>query len=234
MADSGAESATKSELRAAFLLELFVGGSMGFLLGVLVGMSAAPVVANLIAAVTAAALSLVGLRGSLTTKRGSASKKADSPIELAQPNLGRARVGGFALFAVIGLVIGLIVRTHDLFSPPLAERIALWRNAGYSAEEARAIVLFQDAKLMPTDWKFVKEAGSATQKSLLYASSSTVCGETNPTNFRDATTTLKSWENEGGIWKAAGAVIQSHIPQEQQSQAVKEFHDAVCSHPDQH
>jgi hypothetical protein len=50
----------------------------------------------------------------------------------------------FAIACIVGIVIGLYARTHDLLSPRPATEVALWTSAGYSPQDARRIVAFRE------------------------------------------------------------------------------------------
>ena len=207
--------------------DVLAGGGIGLLLGILVGLSAIPVVANLLAAITAATVAFVGLR----TQSKSEDSEDASETGRADPSMSaRVRVGSFAIFCVLGILSGIFIRAHDLLARPLAERVAEWKTSGFSDAEARAIVLFQDTRITPSGWTIEKDAGPAGSKSsLLYGSATQLCSETEPSKFSDAVTTLKAWEAYGEVWKRLGAVVQSQIPADRQQQTLRALHAAICA-----
>ena len=212
--------------------DVLAGGGIGLLLGILVGLSAIPVVANLLAAITAATVAFVGLRVQ-TKAKAKDSERADESGR-ADPSMStRVRVGSFAIFCVLGILSGVFIRAHDLLSRPLPERVAEWKKSGFSNAEARAIVLFQDTRLSPAGWKIEKGAGPAGSKSsLLYGSSTNLCSETDPSKFADAAATLKAWDAYGDVWKRVGTVVQSQIPADRQQQTLRALHQALCAEED--
>ena len=71
--------------------------------------------------------------------------------EISLPNvvLQDLRVGTFAFAVVIGIFLGMIVRTNELFAPTISERISQWTKAGYTKEYAKKLVLLQKFGIDP-------------------------------------------------------------------------------------
>ncbi len=194
----------------------FLGGAcLGLLLGMLIGMSASPVVADVIGAITAAAIAFIGLRAA-----------SESDTTGLSPVL--ARTSGFAMGCVLGVLLGLFIRTHSLLSEPLAGRVKSWENAGFPPADARAIVLFQEADILPAQWKLEKSDKPSTHSSLLYGSASSVCAESAPARYENTAAVLKAWTVFGGVWEKVAGVVRNNVPPEKQSTAVAQIHEAIC------
>ncbi len=200
----------------------FLGGAcLGLLLGLLVGMSSTPVVANVIAAFTAAMIAFIGLR---------ANDSPNSPSdETSRSSSALARTSGFALACVASVLLGLFIRTHDLLSPTLADRAKIWEQLGFSPAETRAILLYQQANVVPESWKFSPSEKATTQSSLLYGSEASLCAEARPERFANTAETLQAWKKFGGIWERTSELIAHNVAPEKQDNAVKEAHQMICA-----
>src|SRR5205814_682112 len=122
------EPAMKSSLTT---LDLLAGGSVGTLLGVLLGLSASPVVAAAVGALGAALLALLDL----------GERQAGSTAEENAVGAGRRlRVASFAAFCVIATVVALVVRTENVLGiseePSLRARRDAWVRLGLSEASA--------------------------------------------------------------------------------------------------
>lgn len=117
-------------------LNVFSSTGIGLLIGVLLGMSASPVVGLVVGAITALLASLLGL--SLPT--------GDIPPEQVRQQARQVsiRAGVFGLSCLIGLFIGVFIRTHNLLSPAspgLADYYQELKAIGLDDEQARASAL---------------------------------------------------------------------------------------------
>lgn len=125
-------------------LQVFSGLGIGLWLGLLVGLSASPVVAVLVGAL-ASLLSALVLPGFGSGKEGG-GKAPDGPAALARERGAALRSGTLGLAGVLGLGVGLWLRTHDSLSQPPrtpAERVAEWTAAGMARGQAVQLVALQ-------------------------------------------------------------------------------------------
>lgn len=123
-----------------FLSEIFPGLGIGLLVGILVGMSVSPVVGGVLSA-------LGGLLGAMLGLSGDGGAPGDHVLSRFQVN--GLRIGSFGFACVVGVLFGVYIRAHDLFSVPVKAQIASWEQAGFSKEEARQFVVFQMLRLKP-------------------------------------------------------------------------------------
>lgn len=139
------------------------GAAIGILLGLMIGLSATPVVSMVISGLVALLGGLFGLSES-------------SPFK---PSLASARrLIGFALAAAILTPVGMHVRTHNSFAPSLADQKADLATIGYAdgSDEQREMLLYLRYGLLP---KQATEAEKASvQQSVLYSDlPAGLCGE---------------------------------------------------------
>ncbi len=97
----------------------------GVLVGSLVGLSGAPVVAALLATL-----------GSLVA--GFLAVRLGTKTELTHATRLATALGCFALGGLAGVALGVATRTHDWLSPTPAAQIARLEAAGFSRAEAKA------------------------------------------------------------------------------------------------
>ena len=114
--------------------QIFAGCGLGLVVGLLVGLSASPVVAVVVGALAAGLMTLLGFVKSAPAD--------DSKVPIDGSPL---RLGSFGVSCAIAILIGLSIRTHNLLSPTIEEQVAEIRKAGYSPEEARKWVAVRNS-----------------------------------------------------------------------------------------
>lgn len=109
--------------------QLFAGAGLGLLVGILVGLSASPVVSVILGSIAAGLVTLLGFVSKEDTAAGQGSV---------------VRLGSFGVACAIAVVVGIFVRTHNVASPSISQQVEEIRKAGYSAEEARRWVAYRN------------------------------------------------------------------------------------------
>ncbi|RMD97569.1 MAG: hypothetical protein D6814_09235 [Calditrichaeota bacterium] len=112
---------------------------MGLLVGLIVGMSVSPVVSVILGALAALLAAFLGLQPG--------SPEATSTFSRLQQN--GLKAGSFGFACVAGIVLGLFIRTNDVFSPPLTRQLNDWKKAGYSEDYARELIVFRKIGIKP-------------------------------------------------------------------------------------
>ena len=117
--------------------QVFSSTGIGLLVGLLLGLSSAPVVGLVVGAVTSL---LAGLLGVAVPGKNGESEPV--PREQQQALIG-LRAGTFGLACTVGLFAGIYMRTHNVLSPPepgLQERYQELVAIGFAPERARELV----------------------------------------------------------------------------------------------
>lgn len=122
--------------------QVFSSLGIGLLVGILLGLSSAPVVGLVVGSITALLASLLGLK---LPARDSAAAATDDqlPQAMVQMLIG-VRAGTFGFACVVGIFAGIYMRTHDLLSPPargLEARYAELLAVGFDPGEARNLLI---------------------------------------------------------------------------------------------
>lgn len=122
---------------AAFV-EFATGAALGALLGFILGLAHSPVVGTIVTALAGLLVTFLGL----TTASGQSSSGDATSKPLLRTS--RARITGFALLCIVGIALGLMIRTRSWLSPSIKSRIeALTESAAFTSDEAKAIVKAQ-------------------------------------------------------------------------------------------
>ncbi len=115
-------------------MDILAGCAMGALVGLLIGLSNAPVVGAVVSALLALLVTFLGLGGA-------GPVKIDAKIE--------RRLAGFCIFCVIALLLGVAARANQWFAPPLSSEIKAWTDAQASTEQAVMFVAFERLGILP-------------------------------------------------------------------------------------
>jgi hypothetical protein len=195
--------------------QVFSGLSIGLLLGILVGLSASPVAALVVGALAAMLSTLV-----LPQSKGSATDTTP-----ARQQAAAWRSGALGVAAIVGLVAGIWVRTHDALSPPaatppsLAQQVAAVQAAGFSAEEARRLVASREF----SGARGASASGEAPPKaqgrgsSVLFGADADSCERMAPSRYKDVATAAAAYEAAGFTALASFArSLQADLPDDSQ------------------
>ncbi len=198
--------------------QVFSGLGIGLLLGLLVGLSTSPVVALVVGALAAMLSTLV-----LPQAKGSADDAMPSRQQAAA-----WRSGALGLAAIIGLVAGIWVRTHDTLSPPtttapsLAQQVAEVQAAGFSPEEARRLVATREF----SGTRAASGSADALPKaidhrsSVLFGVDAGTCERIAPSRYKDVASAAGYYEAAGLTALASFARSLQHDLQDESQRKV--------------
>jgi alkylhydroperoxidase family enzyme len=122
--------------------QVFSSLGIGLLVGILLGLSSAPVVGLVVGSITALLASLLGFN--LPTKERAENASGNQLPQAMVQMLIALRAGTFGFACVAGIFIGIYMRTHDVLSPPargLEARYAELLAVGFDPEQARALLV---------------------------------------------------------------------------------------------
>jgi hypothetical protein len=205
------------------------GAAVGMLVGIAAGLSSAPVIAVVVGAVSAGLLILLGL------------KKADPPP--ADPSAASAndhavaRIAAFGIVCTASLLIGVVLRSHDLLAPPAKAVEQTWKDAGFSDEQARQIALYQKVGLRfgtgdGKDGGLVESrpgtAGSGS--TLLFATrAAEPCTYFNRKNYATTDYMLQAMELQGGDLKNFATAARTIRGSTQRDQVIDAAGALLCA-----
>ena len=145
--------------------QVFSSLGIGLLVGILLGLSSAPVVGLIVGSITALLASVLGFKMPTWGSAGNESKER-LPETSVQTLIG-LRAGTFGFACVLGIFVGIYMRTHDVLSPRppgLAERYEELLAIGFAPEDARALLVgagAASADAIPTTRQTVLFSGDA-------------------------------------------------------------------------
>ena len=159
--------------------QVFSSLGIGLLVGILLGLSSAPVVGLVVGSITALLASLLGFK--LPVREGADGSKADQLPQATVQILIGLRAGTFGFACVLGIFAGIYMRTHDLLSPPergLEARYAELLAVGFGPEQARARLMPSPATLQT-----VAERKPDTRQTVLFSIDAENCSQLSEDRF---------------------------------------------------
>jgi hypothetical protein len=164
--------------------EIFAGVGLGAAVGILVGMSTAPVVAIVVSSLVALVATFFGL----------SSQTTEGTKVL--------RIASFGLACPIAVFIGLGARSHGWLTPSIQHQIADWTNAGYSPAEARSFVAFRELGLIPEGQKTAEpQQPLGVRGGLPNETRQTECDHLVASRFASEADRIDAMRKAGGTWK---------------------------------
>jgi len=227
MAEQEARTPDVGQGKGGRWVHLFAGVGMGGLLGLVMGLSAAPVVQGVLGALVAVLAGFLGFQG-LAGK--GAAFSGNRWLEWSG-----LRAGGFGLAAIAGILCGMAVRTQGLLEPTVAERVQSWEAAGFAPERAREIVSFELLGIEPKGEKVNLEAAQKAARSYLYSyeGNTTLCDEIKLDTLLTVENVLAAYELElkarpNEKLGAEVIAIRDLATPEERDKAVRELEKKIC------
>lgn len=132
--------------------DIFAGIGLGLLVGGIIGLSIAEVTGLILGALTSILTAFFGLR---PTKEGETGNKII--------------IGAFSLICLLAILGGMFLRTNNAFSPSLEEEINSYKNADFTVEEIKNILMVKKFGLVPHEYQFIAEAKTISDQTVLMA-----------------------------------------------------------------
>lgn len=192
--------------------------SFSLLLGALLGLSSAPVVGALVAALTGFLGVVVGLRSNLKIEK------------IVNPNVDFAGLGIFGVATLAGVFLGLFVRTEAPWGKSAQELKVEWIAAGIEASEANRLVVFQKTGLIPAGWGEPNNQAQADITQPVLFSSDEVSDKLNPANYKNVTDISTAWSMEGEPWRTYQSRIETRIADENKKIAYDVIWKIISDH----
>jgi hypothetical protein len=167
-------------------MNFLAGASLGLLVGAMLGLSASPIVASVVAALLAVVTTFFGLGGTMSGMSAQVSTE---------------RVMAFSLAMLLASIGGIYMRTHGMLSPTPSERVAAWTAAKYPVERARELAAFETLGLLPAG---SETKGDTPNGSTVFFSngSSGDCSALKADRFTNPADRLQALINSGAPWSA--------------------------------
>jgi uncharacterized membrane protein (Fun14 family) len=209
---------------------IFSGIGLGLLLGLIMGLSVSETVKIVMGALTAVLGAFLGF----DRRSFSGISSEEFQKENQNAHFTALRAGWFGFAVIAGILFGMWIRTHEVFSLSLEKSIKQWTDAGYEPDYARKLVVFQRLAINPQ----TGEVGAITETQRVYSSSlfsaeqeASLCGVIDPDNFNNDWSIAKAKISvlESTSLNSLLGVIETNIPENQRFDFLRGLRYLVCS-----
>lgn len=212
--------------RSVTSIHFFSGSGLGLLVGIILGLSVSEVAGIVLGALTALLAAFLGLKKDFAPEKGPGNGSG-SPSSLKW-----LRSGAFGLFCVLGILLGIMIRSHGLLSVPIDRQLEKWTRAGYDRAQARQFVVYQQLGLKPEEWEVVDSSGLARkrQAGVLFSEEdgADLCRAFATERYDDPQEVLYAYKLAGGGWKALASAIENNVPSDRRMRLLRSLWEAIC------
>ncbi|MEZ5083065.1 MAG: hypothetical protein R2750_06415 [Bacteroidales bacterium] len=205
---------------SSIIAAVFNGLGIGLLLGLLLGLAVSPVVSGVIGTISSLLAVFLGLN------------------DKYMGQIKSIRIGAFGFFAVVGILSGMFIRTHNALSPTKDEIKKEFLNAGFNENQALYFTALQVAEYVPEGWFETTAADtvanskrSRSTQSHLFSSHVDVsqCAVLKSAD-RDfpKSEMVYSFESAGGVWKELAYGLSPDFPDQVFVDALLAMRDGFC------
>jgi hypothetical protein len=216
------------------LLLVLTGASLGALVGLYVGLSTSPIVSTIVGTLTSLLTTLVGLKLVLDKQEPSEGGESIGSFKIKMVLLS-----AFAMACIVFTISGMYLRTHNTLSPTLSEKYTAWEKAGFSKEEIKKILLFQELGIQ-TGKEGISEGitsvsplseNAKAQSSVLFRAEVSIeaCDLINVSVDQSLPVILDNFTTNGGIWEQWAKDINKNLPEKHKKQALLALKESVCA-----
>jgi hypothetical protein len=192
-----------------------IGGALGLCVGILMGMTTAPVVGTIVGALAALFATIFGVKDQDLSSFG--------------------RIGGFGALCVLGVVVGIYLRTHNSLGISAGQQVAEWTAAGFTEPVARSIVLYRELGVLvnakgelSTTARAEKIPAPPVTTTTLSGRPEEECVSMAPSQYGDDPVRIvRSYKAFGGQWETLANALDA-LPPPKQKQLIRAAYDLAC------
>ncbi len=212
--------------------QVYSGVGLGLLIGFLLGLSSSPIVGLVVGSITALLSSLIG--ADLPGLAG--DKKSEPKVSTEQLKIVGVRAGSFGLACILGIIMGIYMRTHDFLSPrdkSLQENYQELLNLGYSESESRDII--KEKYLLPKNATVADSAtliASQIKQTVLFSEKDTsLCDKIQLDKFDGLQSAYEYYQafNLKHLASTTNSLLSSNINKEDKEQILNSILKDYCS-----
>jgi hypothetical protein len=223
----GGNVGTDKSQRGLVISQIFAGIGIGLLVGIIVGLSVSPVVKTILGTLAGLLAAFLGLQDSFFAKQ----KEQDTAKVESRMKMSAIRSASFGLTCVVGILLGIVLRTHEVLTITVKEHVGTWVEAGYDSVTARNYVAYQRLRILPDSASFRVDTTFA--KSRIDASSGFLFSKKamknyavtmNPNKYKgNVEKTLKAYDFISDEVSAYAANVKK-VPEEHRARIIESVH----------
>jgi len=197
-------------------VEFGAGASVGTLVGLIVGLSASAVVSTVLGAISAGLLGLLGM------SKSSSNAQPDG----GSRSLATFRILGFGAFCSLFLLVGILLRTHDVLAPSLeSQNQELAKSNIFSRAEIQQILLLKQFGLAPAanDPSALRisnpknPSGTGVSTGILFAGNTEICNVIRRDQYASPAAYVEGLKAHGGEFANLANIIGRQSVQDQEA-----------------
>lgn len=202
------------------IVAIINGLGVGLFLGLLLGLAVSPVVSGVIGTLSSLLVVLLGLN--------------DKYLTIVKS----LRIGFFGISAVVGILLGMYIRTHDALSPSTTDLMKEYTETGFEKNEALYYVARQTFDFVPMGWFGTSAAdtgkfkgGNNAKQSVLFSTEVDVgqCYKLKSANSSfPKGEIIRSFKRAGGVWEELAINLEPELPDEVFIDAMLALRDSFC------
>lgn len=187
-------------------MKAFGSAFFGLFTGLLIGLSSSPVVALIAGALVAILGAVLGIVNKESLKVAAS---------------GYVMIGFFSMCACIGVVVGLKIRTGQLWGKDLRAESDKWHEVLQDSALVEKMIIYEHSGLLVDPGMKVDDRplADATRLNVLFSVTSTAAEKLNPENFQEMDDEYDAWTTEGNPWEQYARAIDKKISEEDQLNA---------------
>jgi len=211
------------------LISFYSGSGIGLLIGVLMGIAVSPTVGVIIGTLSSTLAVLLGLN--------------DKHFS----NAKAIRIGSFGFACVIGVFLGIFLRTHNVLSPSVKDMKEEYTNVKFTEKQALDFIAYKEFGILNKDWKMAASSGDTSSgkgkistgnlaqikhAGVLFAAhvNMDACDELINTDEQLSTEqVINNFKLTGGFWKNLAISAEKKLDVKDQKVILLAIMDETCS-----
>lgn len=207
--------------------QVFASMGIGSLIGLLVGLSASPVVGIVVGALAALVAPVIEMR--LAEVGGSSDNKE---VSIARQKLVGLRAGFFCITCIVGVLSGVLMRTHQVLSPSAPtwrEQLEELKSIGVDTATAQSLVVARILSQPPIP-NHLGGGKDDVLSSVLFGGTEDRCQQLSVDQFLTVSAAANYYRNsqEPSLAHIAEAVDQFTVPEADKKKVMRAVLEAVC------
>lgn len=213
-------------------MNYFSGAGIGLIVGLLLALSVSSVVGPVVTSIAALLAAYFGLTSIDTTN--------NIPTDQAEKNgyrlrISNQRIGSFGFACVIGILIGIFLRTHNLLGISVSDKYENWVKIGVEPVVARSLTIYEETGIIDDKIKLqsiaspqAKPESNLREQTILFRAEEEDCDRLLPSRYGSTMDIIKVWQESRGKWEELANTVQEKYPESQQRKILDAYWQLIC------